>query len=153
MQAESKTVIEILLQFDANPNLHENKDVGENTPLHLCSEKGLLDIMDMFLAFGGDPTCKNKAGQTCLHIAARNGDKEMVKLLLEKGNVDPDIRDGFGFSASYWAKANKHQEICEMLPKPLKVTKEDLYSHILTVWEKHGFEPGKKKKKKGKKKK
>ena len=109
--------------------------------------------MDMFVAFGGDPTIKNKAGQTCLHIAARNGDKEMCKLLLEKAGVDPDLRDAFGFSAAYWAKQNKHQAITDMLPKPLKVTKEDLYDHIKTVWAKHGFEPGKKKKKKGKKKK
>jgi len=45
----------------------------------------------------------------------------------------------------------------EILPTPLKITKEEFYDHITTVWEKHGFKPGKKGKKgkkgKGKKKK
>jgi hypothetical protein len=42
------------------------------------------------------------------------------------------------------------------LPAPLKVTKEEFFDHITTMWDKHGFKPsaGKKKKKgKGKKKK
>ena len=70
-------------------------------------------------------------------------------------DIDPNIRDGFGFSAAYWAKQNKHQDVCEILPAPLKITKEELYEHIKTVWDKHGFKPDgkKKKKKKGKKKK
>lgn len=71
--------------------------------------------------------------------------------------VDPNIRDGFGFSAAYWAKQHKYPNICELLPAPLKVTKEEFYEHITTVWEKHGFKPktkkGKKKGGKGKKKK
>ena len=68
--------------------------------------------------------------------------------------MDPAIRDGYGFSASYWAKQNKHSACVELLPAPLKITKEEFYDHIQTVWEKHGFKPGgKKKKKKGGKKK
>jgi len=63
----------------------------------------MIDIVDKFITFGGDPTIKNKAGFTSLHIAARDGRTEIVKLLLNKG-VDPNIRDGFGFSAAYWAK-------------------------------------------------
>jgi hypothetical protein len=36
------------------------------------------------------------------------------------------------------------------LPAPLKITKEEFYDHITTVWEKHGFKPKTKKKKGGK---
>jgi hypothetical protein len=36
----------------------------------------------------------------------------------------------------------------------LKISKEEFFDHITTMWEKHGFKPGKgKKKKKGKGKK
>ena len=47
----------------------------------------MVDVVDMFLGFGGDPTAKNKSGFTCLHIAARNGYKNIVKLLMSKGNL------------------------------------------------------------------
>ena len=64
--------------------------------------------------------------------------------------VDPNIRDNYGFSPAYWAKENKHTEICEILPKPLSISKEEWYDHMKTLWEMHHFEP-KMKKKKGKK--
>ena len=35
------------------------------------------------------------------------------------------------------------------MPAPLKITKEEFYDHITTVWDKHGFKPPKKKGKKG----
>ncbi len=45
----------------------------------------------------------------------------------------------------------------EILPAPLKITKEDFFEHMTTLWKQHGFKPGgkgkKKKKGKGKKKK
>ena len=147
-------MIEVLLQYGANPNKQENHDIGQNTPLHKATEKNMIDVVDLFLQYGGDPTIKNKSGFTCLHIAARDGRAEIVKLFVNKG-MDPNIRDAYGFSAAYWAKQNKHNHVCELLPGPLKITKEELYDHITTVWEKHGFKPtGKKKKgKKGKKKK
>ena len=65
---------------------------------------------------------------------------------------DANIRDAYGFSAAYWAKQNKHNHICDLLPSPLKITKEEFYDHIQTVWDKHGFKPPKKKGKKGGKK-
>lgn len=46
----------------------------------------MIEVIDKFLSYGGDPTIKNKAGFTCLHIAARDGRPEIVKLLLNKGN-------------------------------------------------------------------
>lgn len=63
----------------------------------------MIDVVDMFINYGGDPTIKNKTGFTSLHIAARDGRTEIVKLLLNKG-CDPNIRDNYGFSAAYWAK-------------------------------------------------
>jgi ankyrin repeat protein len=54
--------------------------------MHKATEKNMIDIIDKFIYFGGDPTVKNKAGFTALHIAAREGKIEIVKLLLSKGN-------------------------------------------------------------------
>ena len=111
-----------------------------------------MEILDLLLQFGGDPTIKNKAGFTGLHIAARKGYTEIVKLLMAKG-ADPNIRDAHGFSASYWAKEFKHREIQELLPAPLKIGMEEFYEYMTQVWETNGYNPNKKKKKGGKKKK
>ena len=68
--------------------------------------------------------------------------------------VDPNIRDKYGFSASYWAKRGNFTDIMEMLPGALRITKEEYYEHMQSHWDVHG-KPGAKKKKgkKGKKKK
>ena len=47
----------------------------------------MIDVVDMFINYGGDPTIKNKVGFTSLHIAARDGRTEIVKLLLNKGEL------------------------------------------------------------------
>jgi ankyrin repeat protein len=45
----------------------------------------MIDIVNLFMDYGGDPTIRNKVGFTSLHIAARDGRVEIVKLLLSKG--------------------------------------------------------------------
>ena len=62
-------------------------DIGGSTPLHKATEKNMIDIVDKFISYGGDPTIKNKAGFTSLHVAARDGRVEIVKLLLNKGKL------------------------------------------------------------------
>ncbi len=53
--------------------------------MHRAAEKNMIDVMQMFITYGGDPTVKNKAGFTCLHIAAREGRVEIVKILINSG--------------------------------------------------------------------
>lgn len=101
MNKENTVLIDILLRYGADPNAQELEEVGENSPMHLAAEKNLIEVIKEFMNNGGDPTIKNKCGFTCLHIAARNGHTELVKLLLTK--MDADARDCFGFNASYWA--------------------------------------------------
>lgn len=83
--AENRTLIEILLQYGANPNKTENVEIGQNTPLHKAVEKNMIDVVNLFMDYGGDPTIKNKVGFTALHVASRDGRAEIVKLLLSKG--------------------------------------------------------------------
>mmetsp|Transcript_6120 Transcript_6120/g.10390 ORF Transcript_6120/g.10390 Transcript_6120/m.10390 type:complete len:80 (+) Transcript_6120:420-659(+) len=78
----------------------------------------------------------------------------MCKYLVTEG-LDPNIRDKYGFSASYWAKQNGFSLIMELLPMPLKVSKEEFYENMKSYWSAHNIKVGggKKKKKKGGKKK
>jgi len=153
VNGQNLTLIELLLQYGADPNKQENFEIGENTPFHKAVEKNLVDAVSLLLRFGGDPTIKNKAGFSSLHIAARDGRIEIVKLLINAG-VEPTIRDKYGFNPSYWAKQNKHHDLLKYLGDPLKISKEEFYDHMQQVWAVDGFKPGGKKKgKKGKGKK
>ena len=79
----------------------------------------------------------------------------LVKYFLEQ-KMNPDIRDNFGYAASYWATQREHLDCAKLLGPPLKRSKEEYYDHMKLVWGTIGFAPGKKKKKgkgKGKKKK
>ena len=90
-----------------------------------------------------------------MHIAAREGHIELVKLFVAK-EVNVNLRDEHGYSASYWAHQFKHFDIAQLLPAPLKITKEEFYQHILISQSQHGLnkkKKGKKGKKGGKKKK
>ena len=127
--------------------------------MHLATELNMKDVVAKFINCGGDPEIKNQQGFSCLHIAAREGHADLVKLFMAK-DVNLDLRDEYGYSAAYWAHRNKHSEIAQMLPPPLKITKEEYYEHIVNqVWPNHPDvmkerkKKGKKKKGKGKKKK
>ena len=141
------------MKYGANPMAKENYEVGQNTPMHLAAELNMVQVLDqLFIGNGADASILNKAGQTCLHIAAREGHLDMCNMLVTRGCL-PEIQDKFGFTASYWAHQKGHSDIVKILPPPKKITKEEYYEHIKLVWETHGFKPGGKKGKKGKGKK
>lgn len=104
-------------------------DIGGNTPMHIAAEKNMFKILDQFINCGGDPELRNQLGFSCVHIAAREGHTEIIKLLKAK-DVNLDARDEFGYNAAYWAHQKKHAEILAILPAPLRRTKEEYYEHI-----------------------
>ena len=122
-------IIEILLQYEAQPNIQDNIDLGGNTPLHLATEKNMKEAVFKLMNCGGDPEIPNQVGFSCLHIAAREGHTDLVKMFKAK-DVNLEQRDSFGYSAAYWAHQHKHDDICSILPAPLKVSKEEYYEHI-----------------------
>ena len=97
--------------------------------MHYAAEKNMIEVLDQFHGQGGDFTIQNKAGFTCLHIAAKEGHADLCKMLLARG-CPPEVRDQFGFSASYWAHEFGHSECVAALPAPLKVSKEEFYEHM-----------------------
>ena len=123
--------------------------------MHVAVQKNMIDVVDLLHAHQGDPSIANSNGFTCLHIAAKEGYLDMCRKLITIG-CDPNIRDKYGFSAAYWAKENRHKDVMDLLPAPLKISKEEFYEHMKSYWDANGIKPGgggKKKKKGGKKKK
>ena len=60
-----------------------------------------------------------KTGKPRLILAATKGDRDMVELLLKRG-ANPMLSDKDGRTALYWALANGHKEIAEILRSSVK---------------------------------
>ena len=90
----------------------------------IASSNNFLDIANLLLDFGADPTARDNYGLTCLHHAGKNGHLEMCLLLISRG-CDANIRDDYGNNCGYWAKKNNHLELLNFLPPPITVTPEE----------------------------
>ena len=130
MQSQNQTIINILLEAGAQPNLKDSENVGGNTPMHIATELNMRDTVAQFILLGGDPEISNSNGFTCLHIAAREGHTDLVRRFIAE-DINLDKRDEYGYSASYWAHRHKHTDIVNLLPPPMKITKEEYYEHIV----------------------
>lgn len=67
----------------------------KNTPLHIVSRDGRMEIVKSLIAAHANPNIKNDEGSTALHEACRNGKTAIVQLLLEAG-AEIDSQDQVG---------------------------------------------------------
>lgn len=80
---------------------HQRKDINtpcgtfQNTPLHICAEKGLTAIASQLLQEGIDVNAKNRFGETPLHLSVLLGHHEITELLL-KNNADITVKNCHG---------------------------------------------------------
>lgn len=62
----------------------DTQDNSGNTPLHTAIRLGNMDIVEMLINSGVNPTLKDQYGMTPLNLACARGELEIVKLLLPK---------------------------------------------------------------------
>ena len=72
-------------------------------------------IVDVLLPRGADPSLRGKNRSTPLHLAARRGNDEIVKVLLDQPSVKIDAKDDSGKTALHLACSKGHRKVCEML--------------------------------------
>ncbi|XP_069467433.1 poly [ADP-ribose] polymerase tankyrase-2 isoform X2 [Ambystoma mexicanum] len=90
-----KQACEFLLRKGANVN-EKTKDFL--TPLHIASERGHNDVLEVVLKHDAKLNALDSLGQTPLHRAARCGHLQTCRLLLQSG-CDPSIVSLQGFTA------------------------------------------------------
>ncbi|MDE2999925.1 MAG: ankyrin repeat domain-containing protein [Gemmatimonadota bacterium] len=106
-----------LLENGLDPNLH---DWQRRTPLHdLCRPNRAVsdaaEMVRMFLEFGADVNAIDEEDRsTPLGIAAREGNAELVGLLLDSG-ADPNAAGAGWATPLAWAKRRGHEDIARLL--------------------------------------
>ena len=117
-------VINLLLNKDKTLiNAVDNN--GADTPLHWAIMKNFDSTAELLLSQGASPTQKNSSEQTPLHYAAMYGNMNAVVLLVEKYNVDKNLKDKDGNTAADSASKNEHNEIVAYLGDSTTRTSED----------------------------
>ena len=82
-------------------------------PLHFAAR---LETPTLVRVLAGiyDPDTKAKSGSTALHIAAREGNTEVARVLINAG-ADLDARGRGGQTALYWAARAGHVDFARIL--------------------------------------
>jgi len=73
--------IEMLIKSGGDLNM---RDKNGRSPLHICSEKNMIEAVDMLLRSGAKVDIQDNAGNTPLMIAAEKGYLGIVKKIIEK---------------------------------------------------------------------
>jgi len=111
----------------ANPEqVVKMTEYGGNNLLMFAATYGHVQIFKYLLEYGFDPNSANKAGETVLLRACHFNKKEIVKVLLERDDVDLEKRSRNGWSALITCILRNKLEIAEMLLN--RGTKIDLES-------------------------
>ena len=106
-------VVEHLLNFRTDVCVTDNY---EQTALHLASQNGHQEIMNILLEQNSHAVAQNKFGETALHLASLNGHADVVKQLTQgKYESIIDIQDNFSNTALILASENGHLSVVELL--------------------------------------
>ena len=81
-----------------NFDIHVTDYFGKSA-LHYCVENGNHQLFHYLLDMGSDINQRTNNGQSCLHIAAARGYKDLCKEFIEECNFDINITDNHGASA------------------------------------------------------
>lgn len=139
----SSGIVEILLDYGANPNIAEPQggalhiaaqqghvDIAKQlidkkaildlrapsgtTPLHMAAQKGHVKVVKLLCTSGANMNPQSRGGTTPLYQAARNGHLDIAAYLIGEG-VDINLQTKYGKAALHTAIANCHSEIASML--------------------------------------
>lgn len=85
------------------------------TDIGRAAKRGEVAEVESLVESGADVNAANASGQTPLHLAAANGDADMVRVLIEDG-AEFDMPDsGAGLSALHVAAQCGHERVVDLL--------------------------------------
>ena len=84
-----------VLAIERPQDVNSRSFTGEETPLHLTSREGHVDLSRLLIKHGADVAAQNEDGMTPLHGASGVGHVDVARLLIEHGaDVAAQDKDG-----------------------------------------------------------
>ncbi|XP_048242390.1 serine/threonine-protein phosphatase 6 regulatory ankyrin repeat subunit C-like isoform X2 [Haliotis rufescens] len=97
-------------EFDVDRRMQTNK-----TQLIIAAEAGHLDVFNFLLQEGANVSMRDRDGNKCLHHACQSGNKDIVKVVVEKFPDMTDDPDGLGNTSAMLCVMSGHEEILKVL--------------------------------------
>ena len=79
------------------------------TPLHVASNEGHVDLIEIFAQFGSNLDCRAKTMRTPLHVACIRGNYHVINALLQKG-ADVNAQDSDGNTPCHFCSEYGHTD-------------------------------------------
>eukprot|EP01064_Diplonema_japonicum_P029637 TRINITY_DN484_c2_g1_i2.p1 TRINITY_DN484_c2_g1~~TRINITY_DN484_c2_g1_i2.p1 ORF type:complete len:573 (+),score=167.06 TRINITY_DN484_c2_g1_i2:113-1831(+) len=112
VQKGSKSIVDILLSFKADPD--KVTDFGW-TALHLAAQRGMFQVVDVLLRSKANPNKRDKYGETPLHVASKHGSVPVVDRLMDS-SADPNLQNNpNGWTPLHHAAYEGHASIAEAM--------------------------------------
>ena len=106
----------VILLLDHSARVDEKNEGGPTTPFFHAVTKSKTRLAEILLQHGADIHFRAKNGNTALHIATRQGHKEMVQLLLAH-NARVNARNEKGYTPLYFPEEFTYRDVSALLKK------------------------------------
>ncbi|XP_064107897.1 serine/threonine-protein phosphatase 6 regulatory ankyrin repeat subunit B-like [Macrobrachium nipponense] len=106
---------------------------------HDAALGGKCDVITVLLESGFDVNCKNKKGNTMLHLAALKGHRELVQLLISKG-ANVNDKGNMGRTPIHRAVESNDVSIVQELIESAHDAAIDVERDAITVLLESGFD-------------
>src|SRR6266850_1494335 len=95
-------------------DVHSRAPRDKQTPLHLASSRGYVEVAGLLVKHGADATAKDNEGSTPLHLAVREGNVNLARLLVGHG-ADATAQDNEGSTALHLAARQGSVDLIRLL--------------------------------------
>lgn len=106
-------IVELLLSVDISIKNIPNKD--GHTSMHMASEGGDINVVEILCNYGADMNVITDLSETPMHLAARYGHMEVIKLMISRGCTTIDFLNNLTGTPMHEAAARGHHQTVELL--------------------------------------